>query len=361
MKLKKTVSCLLSMAMAVSMVSSLSIAGLAANTCSKPATTINDFGGQTSLTSEEYDTLANGTYSAEKINGRWYYVFKNNGNTVNVKASAFKAKAANGNTIAAANEKLTRNVLSSSGIGSEGSFVFQKKQKTTSQDVPYTPLKGSLQKNTMSTYKLFLWRADISAYRSGVNVYLQFNETGNTQFAFSDRVNSITKDGSGYHPLKTAEDYRMALVRLTNTNTAVKPEFTMEIKKPGTNRVCIYQMGYKGKGIADTNVNVASLIKIGFAAKELATSKTPMGVVKSLNSVISQSINLVPQSSEYINNKTIKLSDNDRRVFTYMTVAKSPIKLAGIGDYFLAEIALSKEPVVNNGENAELKVGIKFS
>lgn len=361
MKMKKTISCLLSMAMAVSMVSSLSIAGQAANTCSKPAVTINSFSENTNLSKEAYDTLANGTYTAEKINNKWYYVFIKDGNTVNVKASAFKSKVANGNNIKAANEKLTRNVLSSSGVGSKEPFVFQKKQKTAVQDVPYTPLKGSLQKNTMHTYKLFLWCSIIRAYRSEENVQLECTETGNVQFSFSDRVNSITKEGSGYHPLKTSEDYRMALVRSLNTAPAVTPEFTLEITKPGSNRVCIYQMEYKGKGIADTNVNIASLIKIGFAAKELASSRTPMGVVKNLNSVISQTISLTPESSEYVNNKTITLSDNDLEVYTYKATAKSPIRLAGDGDYFRAEIALSKDPIVSSGVNAELNAGINFS
>lgn len=361
MKLKKTVSCLLSMAMAVSMVSSLSIAGFAENTCSKPAVTINSFGANTNLSEEEYNTLANGTYSAEKINGKWYYVFQNDGTTVNVKASAFKSKATNGKNIEAANKKLTRNALSDSGVGSEGSFVFQKKQKTSTQDVPYTPLKGSLAKNTMSTYKLFLWCADISAYRNRENIFLKFTESGNVSFAFSDRVNSITKEGAGYHPLKTAEDYRMALVRSLNTAPAVTPEFTIEVTKSGSNHVCLSRMLYKGKGIADTNVNIASLIKIGFSVKELAKSKTPMGAVKNLNSVISQTISLVPESSEYVNNDDILLSDDDLKVFTYKAVAKSPIKLAEAGDRFTAEIALNKEPIVNKGESAEIKIGIQFS
>lgn len=361
MKFRKPICCFLSMAMAVSMISSLSITGFAENSCSKPAITINSFGENTNLSKDEYNTLANGIYSAEKINGKWYYVFKNDGTTVNVKASAFKSKAANGKNIEAANKKLTRNALSDSGVGSEGSFVFQKKQKTTTQDVPYTPLKGSLAKNTMSTYKLFLWCADISAYRNRENISLKFIESGNVSFAFSDRVNSITKEGSGYHPLKTAEDYRMALVRSTNISSAVNPEFTIEITKPGSNRVCLSRMLYKGKGVADTNVNIASLIKIGFSVKELAKSKTPMGAFKTLNSVISQTISLVPQSSEYVNNNDILLSDYDRKVFTYKAVAKSPIKLAEVGDRFTAEIALNKEPVVSNGESAEIKIGIQFS
>ncbi len=323
-------------------------------------TTISSFDKSTSLTYTQYDLLRTGKISAVKKGGVWYYQFTKNGNTLLVKTTAFSGAV--GNDYSRVNSELTKGVMRTDGTAQEYKFTFKARTSTRSTTVQqYTENRGKASfpaSVTMKTYTTYFSYITLDSNRVDEHVDLECKKNGHVQFVYNSMINMKYALKNGYKAPSTANEYLLALSRVTSNSVPTKlvPTFEFDITCPGTNCVKLNSSMYRGKGIADTKTPVSKYIEVavtaGSVVKDLATKSLPF---KNLFKLYSQADALKKSSDEYLSNKKTYLSKNGKSALKGKFT--SPISLKKYNDYFRAEIVLggNGKPSVS-GTKTQMKV-----
>ena len=295
--------------------------------------TISDF-SQT-LSWSQYNVLRRGNYSAECIDGVWYYKFTFGDKYVYVKWSAFANTASN--SYDDLNANLNKGVESTNSA-TNPSYVY-KTSSGYSPDGNYCPAPYSLsysdplKKNTYTTYLTYL---KMYSSISGNTVTLQCNMCGHALF-------TLREDPTAGLTLK--QRYEAALKRETGqVSRSITPKFEFTVDKVGSKHIVLKEFCYKTQGIVTKEHNVGELIDVGFTVGSITSAVMTAGesvAIETLYSLLGQTINLTSNSSrQWDLSKFYPLSVDGKSVLK--SKFTSPVDLKDNEDYFEVQLNLNE-------------------
>lgn len=321
------------------------------------------------ITTSTYSILKNGSYKAQKISGKWFYVFTYNKKTLYMAASAFSGESSNEKQLSSVSSTLSDAVNKKASTSK--TFICHK----LTMDVGVGTSSA-----TSDDYDIYQWYIYKMTATAGIDtseaMHAKCKYEDGFFIEFRTKINSNRLSGSEWTYLdkyitpSSVKSYKEALYRNKSINGIVYPEFTVAVTEAPAeydkNSKSYIFNGYftsyrmDGKGYAKKSLELENYVTMYTTAEKIVSAvtafvKPDVAIAKAIYEFAGEGWDFYTKSNKYTSSASYTSEKSDATIYDGKTIyraykikVKSPIRLQKAGDYINTDFYLYKPSTVQS-------------